>query len=294
MRLHYKDFNFYCVDINKLKSELVSIVFDIQNILIFNDNGQYKLRVFCANEISAEDELLILEHLAIFEDTDLSQKVPKIYDLVNVGNSKHFHDIDYCIEVNLFPKRTIVKGEVVKVDWYSDSDLTDLIITVDIVYHRDFSGFATYRDVTRTWINRDGSENYEKKLTQKYYSHNPADQIAEGLKRRKLLINNIQTPVLQMMMQALLPLGYSQTAVLLRGRAFLDLYNIEFSKFAENSSTITDPADANYGKKSVIVKFEDNSLTGFNKDHNEWLDKAPAMLGGDSTIRQYLISEFSI
>lgn len=147
---------------------------------------------------------------------------------------------------------------------------------------------------TRTWINKDDSENTEKKITSKYYFINPSDMIDEGLKRRKLLVNNIQMPMLTFMSEVLLPLGYNQEAVVLMGRTFMDTYESDLNNFVENSSTITDPADENFGKKTIVVHVENNDAAGVNADFNLWLDKAPPSLGGLVTIRQYLVGEFSI
>jgi len=167
---------------------------------------------------------------------------------------------------------------------------TDKIITVDIAYTRDATGFATQRTTTRKWINRDNSENAEAKLTTKLYFVNPAEMIIEGTKRRKLLVDSIQIPTLTFMTEALVPLGYTQEAVVLKGRAFMDDYEGDFNKFVDNSSTITDPADPDFGEKTIVVRLRDEA----NTSYVEWLDKSSPSLGGTTTIRQYLMNEFDI
>ena len=108
------------------------------------------------------------------------------------------------------------------------------------------------------------------------------------------MVNNLQVPTLTFMLHALLPLGEQQTDILMKGRDFLDRYENEFNRFVDNSSTITDNQDPDYGKKSVVVQLEDtNDVDGINHGNNYWLDKAPAIIGG-ATIRQFLIGEFSI
>lgn len=286
------------LDLNRFNEEAKVLNTKIQFIVKFNDDD---LRFTLSESLTAQEEADLDNFIINFVDTDPELKIPKIYDLTN-SNGKHFHAINYRSEggtsLNLIPIRTVTKGEVTKVEWFRTLDANmqpiDKVLIVDIGYNRDATGFATWRTVTRTWINRDDSENPDKKITMKYYFLNPVDMVVEGLKRRKNLVNSIQIPTLTFMMEVLMPLGYTQASVVLLGRAFMDVYEQDFANFIENSSTITDPADAEFGKKSIIVKLENNNPSGINSDFNVWLDKAPPSLGGSTTIRQYLISEFNI
>lgn len=288
---------------------------DIENLNKFNDQakelnakivivfkfGEDQLRFKLTEALTAQEDQDLQDLVNNFVDSDPSLKELKIYDIAKEeAKYKHFHNIDYKKELtqSLIPLRTVTRGEVTKVEWFKSLDAqykpTDLVLKVDIVYQRDASGFATSRATTRTWVNKDETESQEVKATSKYYFVNPSDMIDEGLKRRKLLVNSIQIPTLTFMSEALMPLGHTQESVVMLGRHFMDDYETDFSKFIENSSTITDPADPNIGRKSIIVELENNDTNGRNKDYNLWLDNAPASLGGLTTIRQYLISEFSI
>lgn len=209
-----------------------------------------------------------------------------------------FKEINYKtgLITSLFPKRTTVKGEVQKVQWYEDQALTNKVLEVDINYTRDAFGFATSRTTTRKWVNNDGSFNPKEKSTTKDYTANSLDQIKEGKKRRGNIVDGIQIPAMGLMMQALMPPPYNMTQVqvLLTGREFLDRYNNQFKMFIDSSSSQTDIAEPDFGKKHVVIKFEDtDDVVGFNAGHNYWLDIALAPLGG-ATMRQYLIGEFSI
>lgn len=284
-------------NLNDFNDQAIALNSKIQVVLKFGDD---QLRFTISDGLTVEEETTLDSFVADFVDVDVNVS-PKIYQFAKEEAAhKHFHNIDYKKEltVSLIPVRTITKGEVTNVKWYSSlsAELVpeNLVIDVDIVYIRDTSGFATSRVVTRTWINEDESENSETKATNKYYFINPSDMIDEGLKRRKLLVNNIQIPVLTFMSEVLMPQGYSQEAVVLMGRDFMDFYESDLNNFVENSSTITDPADENFGEKTVVVHFSNNDSDGINADYNLWLDDAPASLGGLTTIRQYLISEFSI
>lgn len=282
------------LDVNKMNDEAKAHNAKIQYVMLEGDD---KLIFVVTQSLTPLEEIDLDAFLDAFVDTDPSLKIPKIYSMTKgEASAKHFHNIDYKKELtsSLIPKRTTMQGEVVKVDWYKsldqDGNPTDLVLTVDIVYTRDESGFATYRTTTRTWINEDGSENDDKKITLKYYYINHSEMIDEGTKRRGLLVSNIKLPVLTFMSEALMPLGYTEESVLLKGRDFLDDYELEFNKFIDNSSSINDPANPDFLLKSVVVRIRDDQTPAYL----EWLDKAPPSLGGTTTIRQYLMNEFSI
>jgi len=288
------------LDLNSFNDAAKQFNVKIQIVLKF---GVDDLRFTLSGALTPQEDIDLDNFVASFADSDPEQSVPLIYDYTKgEANSKHFHNIDYKREliVSLIPIRTIVKGELVKVDWYASMDAAtgtipeNLILSVSVSYNRDTTGFATYRVTNRTWYNRDGTANTDVKTTTKHYFVNHYEMIVEGLRRRKLLVNNLQIPVLTFMKEVLASQGYSDTAIMLKGRAFLDDYEDDFSKFIENSSTITDPADVNFGRKSVIVQLEDSAAAGRNINYNEWLDLAPPSIGGMTTIRQFLINEFDI
>jgi len=282
------------LDLNKLNVEAQAHNAKILYVVKIDDDN---LRFTLSSALDASEETNLDTFLAAFVDEDPEQKIPKIYDYIKAeAKGKHHHNIDYKKEVvsALIPVRTIVQGEVQKVEWYQSLDGSNnpinKIIEVDVVYTRDATGFATFRTTTRRWINRDESFNDESKVTMKYYFVNPAEMIIEGTKRRKLLVDSIQIPVLTFMTEALVPLGYTQDAVVLKGRAFLDDYDAEFNRFVHNSSSITDPADPDFGLKSIVVRIRDE----VNIAYTEWLDLSSPSLGGTTTIRQYLMNEFAI
>lgn len=283
-------------DLNSFQNEAMALNSKILSVLKF---GKDDLRFKISGTLTTEESVALNYLVANFKDVDVSQKVPKILDLTKEF-SKHFHAINYVkgLSQSLIPKRTVTKGEVTKVVWYKSLDKNmnpvDPILKTEVVYNRDSSGFALSRVTTRTWYNLDGSENKEKKITNKYYLINESDMINEGIKRRGLLVKNLQIPVIKGMTAALIPQGYSETAALLLGRHFMDDYRISFEDFKQNSSTITDATNSNYGRKSIVVKLENE----INSEYVKFLDVAPAVPGtpfdGTISIRNYLIQEFSI
>ena len=285
-------------DLNQFNEDAKALNSKIQIVMKF---GADNLRFTLSEALTTEEDTALQNLVDTFVDSDPDARTLKIYSIAKEeAKYKHFHNIDYKKELSqsLIPKRTVVQGEVTQVDWYKslDGDMNpvDLVLKVEVAYTRDASGFATSRVTTRTWYNEDESEHAEKKITNKYYFVNPSDMIDEGLRRRKLLVNSLQIPTMTFMSEVLMPLGHTQESVVLKGREFMDDYESDFNKFVDNSSTITDPADDNFGKKSVIVELEDASPTGRNATYNAWLDAAPASLGGLTTIRQYLIGQFNI
>ena len=284
------------LDLNSFQNAAKAITPKILSVLKFGDDN---LRFELLEALSAQEDSDLDDLIANFVDTDLSQKVPKIIGLAKPeAKAKDFSTIIYTSTFDLVeplhPVRTVIKGEVQNVKWFSRVDpLTmtpsNLVLEVDIAYERFENGLAIYRDVTRTHYNEDGSTTVIP-TKRKYYTLNPSDAIDEGIKRRRLLVKSLQIPVLTAISQVLMPLGYSETICLLRGRAFMDEYEDEFNKFVDNSSTVTNPADPDFEKKSIVVKVRDEA----NTDYVEWLDKAPPIFGGGTTIRQHIMNEFDI
>jgi len=202
----------------------------------------------------------------------------------------------------------INKGEMNVVTWYRYMDLEFInglpvrnysvpVLRTETTWSRDSSGFVISKNPPiRTWFNRDGTENTDKKIMDDPYYYEDFEKIDEGIKRRKLLVKAIQIPIMNLIAEVMTPLGMSTEVVLLRGRKFLDDYDIEFNKFKHNSSSITDThledgsPNPDFNLKTIVVKFRDE----LDPDHVEWLDKKPLSLGGAITIRDHLIQEFSI
>ena len=207
-------------------------------------------------------------------------KIESLFDDYHQGFD--FRDLDYTIK-NLFPERTFIQGELQKVEWFSDEALTNKILIVDIVYTRDPYGFATSRDTVRTWVNSDDTNNPKTKITKKNYS--PLEMIKEGKARRGNIVDGIQLPTMSFMLETM---SEDPGIILLMGREFLDRHEDSFTRFIDNSSSVTDINDPNFGLKNIVVDLKNSALTT-----DTWLKNTPTALGG-ATIEQYLIGEFSI
>lgn len=216
--------------------------------------------------------------------------LPRIYSLMaGEGPREDYSKINYKIEPkpNLFPKRIFIKGELQKVEWYMEAEFINLVLQSEMTYTRDSFGFALTRTTTRTWFDTENQPLDIVKVTTKNYSM--LEQIKEGKRRRGNIVDGIQLPVMGLMVETMTiePWNLDQQTILLMGREFMDRFETEFNKFIDNSSTVT--SGPNIGRKSVIVALEEASTTT-----DTWLLNAPASLGGQIRILDYLTNEFNI
>lgn len=92
-------------------------------------------------------------------------------------------DINYDI-LGLHKKRTILYGELIKVEYfknYNGTDYSDLILEENRIYTRDVNGLVQTRDLNIKWYLTNNTVGFEKN-TIKYYTTQEA--IQEGLDRR--------------------------------------------------------------------------------------------------------------
>lgn len=217
--------------------------------------------------------------------------MPRICEIYGHPSETNFIDLDYTIK-NLFPNRIFDRGELQKVEWYLESTFETLVLSTSYTYVRDPFGFAVSRDSLRVWKNRDGSDNFKTKVSQKFYT--PLQMIKEGKRRRGNIVDNVQLPTFAFLQEAANDpdvaalYGLNPATVLLVGREFMDRFELEFTKFVDNSSSITDLADPNFNRKTIVVAFEEAATTT-----DIWLNFQPSMLGG-ARILDYLVNEFSI
>ena len=105
-------------------------------------------------------------------------------------------EFDYDIR-GFHKKRTIVKGELVKIEYYRNYDGTnysDLIVEETRQYTRDTNLLVQYRTQVSKWFLEDGITMGLEKTFIKYYSMNEA--IAEGLTRRGNMLSDAKLYIL--------------------------------------------------------------------------------------------------
>jgi len=225
-------------------------------------------------------------------DSEYAPVVKKEYNIYSKLPTKTLHtdslappfDIDYKngLTSNLYPKRTFIKGELIGVVWYGSYDpeqtenegFSAPIIDVAIAYTRDVLGFAVSRQTTRKWYFIDGElDQVNAKITHKYYTG--IDQIKEGKIRRGNIMDYVPIAVLGLLITTELPkpgTPYAdEAALILEGRRFLAEHKVSLINFVDDSN--------------------DQILAALAADTTHWLDND---IGGGTTIRAYLISEFDI
>jgi len=232
-------------------------IVQLGNILTIEDVGRLTIHLYEQYSewyvsLSSTEEQLTLT-LTDEVPTDIEEEIialcsnyrleyPKISDLVTLDlRGKDFRSINYKTELikSLHPSRVFSRGELGKVEWFSDSDLTDLILQVEMEYTRDSLGFALHRITTRSWMNKSGNFHINKKVTIKKYSD--LEQIAEGKTRRGNIIDGLQKPILGMMLATVIADdGESeterQTRIIMEGRTFLATHKAKFTLFVEDSN----------------------------------------------------------
>jgi len=106
-------------------------------------------------------------------------------------------NIDYDI-LGFNKKRTIVKGELKSVEYYTNyiptsQTYSDLVVSEFRNYTRDVIGLVQYRDMTCNWILNDGTTGLTLSF-RKYYT--PEEAIQEGIDRRGNMLSFAKTSLL--------------------------------------------------------------------------------------------------
>lgn len=202
--------------------------------------------------------------------------IPESYRYVK-NHAPIGHDYKVGLTTTLFPKRYFNKGELYKVEYFSDEAQTDLVVNVDINYTRDALGFATERTTTRTWYREDGTAHPDIKVTKKIYANDTLSQIKEGIKRRGNVVEGLQMPVLGSMLATVAAKSGEteperQGRILLMGRKFLADYKEEFTNYIQDSN------------KEILSK-----ITAAN---DFWLENVIDVNG--TTIRDMILFELTI
>jgi hypothetical protein len=132
-----------------------------------------------------------------------------ILDLVpSIDQSRDVRVIDYKtgLDTRLHKVvKTMYRGEVREVDYYVDETEAELVLSVKVYadeacttlgYSRTVLGQPIERWTKRTWFRKDGEVGAEK-ITHKVYTHDPAAQMAEGIRRRSNTIDKLSVDVLR-------------------------------------------------------------------------------------------------
>lgn len=218
----------------------------------------------------------------------LPNRKPRIYNCVTNGAElKHFHNINYTIEANLFPLRSFEFGALTQVIWYQDEELTTPVIQVEMEYDYDPLGFATGRITTRKWYLEDGTFHPNIKITEKDYTINSQDQLDEAIQRRT---NNIRQTNLWLIKNA--P-AMTELDVLVTDRNALEIRDDGVSFYEAHSEEMTVYLETGSQNLEEAVV---NSVSGnWGEPEIGWFNTNATSLGitGVSTIRDFIIYQLS-
>lgn len=194
---------------------------------------------------------------------------PKVH--VNIYNPPK--DINFItgLTISTYADRSFAFGEMIQVDWYSDFDMTELLVREEITYYRDVIGMADSRQTIRTWYREDGTPHPDQKISNKLYK-NPTERIEEGKVRRNNVVNELLYNALGLMFETL-PFDQNITdpvVIEATGNTFVKSHNDSITSFIQVG-----------GSTELIAAFTNAT--------DVWLDNLPASLGGSMSIRDYLI-----
>lgn len=198
-----------------------------------------------------------------------------LYDYINDGstiiNAHPPVDVDYDI-MSLHKKRTTVKGELIKVEYYGDYNYvtktySKKIVSEERTYYK-VNQLLNRREMTIKWYLSDGSVGFQKNTT-KYYSNTEA--MAELDTRRANIISELKINTVGLIIFCS---GVTSVQAQLIGKPLVSTYNIEMSKYVQGYEQ----------------ELRDAIL---NDTIYPWLNLTIPNTGG-MTIRQYLISGLTV
>lgn len=238
--------------------------------------------------LSIEDSLLYVD--------DTNPRACKIFRFIQVPELDETevpkgHDFSVKgLVTNLFPLRTLVKGELQNVKWYADKEKTDLVIEEAMNYNRDVLGFALDRVTTRTWYREDGSAHHDTKVTVKEYDD--LGQIEEGVRRRGNLVKSMQKPILGLLGQTMPNMGPAEIGII--ATKFYEDFGFQFNGSMEHVILIGREFMKKHQNAFNAFVGESNKkiLFDLQEDDAVWLDNV--INGSGTTIRDFLISELTL
>lgn len=141
------------------------------------------------------EEVEIINNIIINHTPNYDYENGKKFKINNSTISPY--KIDYDI-LGLNKKRTFVKGELIKTEYYknyifSSDTYSDLVVSEFREYIRDSIGIVKYRNQTSNWILNDNSTGLTLSFI-KYYS--PEQTIQEGIDRRNNMLSFAKTSLL--------------------------------------------------------------------------------------------------
>lgn len=201
-----------------------------------------------------------------------------IYDYIDYSNyvnsintKKPPMSLDYDI-IGLHKKRYLVKGELIKVEYYGEynpttKEYSKLVVSEDRVYYR-VNQMVDRREMVIKWYDNDGSVCVTKNTT-KYYSITESMQELDT--RRANIISDLKINTVGLIMMCS---GVTSIQAQAIGRPFLNTYGVEISSYL-------------HGYEQVL------NTAIYSDTQYEWLNLVIPNTGG-ITIRMYLLDGLDV
>jgi len=199
-----------------------------------------------------------------------------------VGHCCDHRLVDYkaCLTSRLHKViSTIYRGEVRQVRYYDDTDCTNLVLQVDVVYIRNpVTALAISRLTIRTWYTKDGNPHAIKKTTLKVYDS--VHQMQEGKRRRGNITDQLAVSVLSMIVATTAANPASPTAEEVAAAEATGVAYI--SKYTERLDHYVRTGD---------MSFKDTGTPNIEDDTEEFLDSIVTYYGwAGPTIRDEILN----
>lgn len=179
----------YPVNAEQLKDEMLNLNIIPIDIAYADEDRQNNLKIIFNEELDSIKK----SNLDFIINSHIADSNYKIFKVNNSNKSPEF--IDYEI-LGFHKKKTIVFGELIKVEYYKEFDginYSDLVVEENRQYIRDNNGLVTSRIKECKWYYMNGQVGLSK-ISTKFYTLEEA--IEEGIQRRSNIISCMKAYIL--------------------------------------------------------------------------------------------------
>lgn len=294
-------------DIEKLSKHLrkkTTIVFQVgleklmDHSIITRLKANYAMDAIIANEFDEEsfDEWLSVREKPYY----LIYKYVAETVLAGIDIYRVPYDIDFKSDLIISPKKKNypkVKGVPTVVEYYTEKKIVDLQGTVaynnliaDVQFQLFYTpeGFIYQKYAPLAWAMSDGTiDRVNIKDLGKVYDVELEDDkiIQEGIDRRQCIYTSLQMPTLKIL-TAIYP-DKTKMELMALGRDFMTFYTDDFKAYINESQTIVDEDDPDYGLKKIVAKIKHDTT-------HSWLNDSVDLGEGEFSVREYLMEQLTI
>lgn len=167
---------------------------------------------------------------------------PRIYDYAIVDSKKrYFQNINYLNEVSIYWHRRETwgsgneKGLLLKVEYFADEEMTELVLEVEVSYQQDPFGNLVSKNTVRTWYLRNGTPHPDKKQKPSPKLYTPTESRKATMRRRENVVAQLEGQLIDMLKDPEATLE-EQAASLTLGVQFLTAISSELNQFLNSGN----------------------------------------------------------